>query len=90
MSKMLSYAQKIGANFALIVCEKHSDNVEFTRFYKRGSWQLSRNCMLVWNDDRQRWDNSSELSFVNIQRGLRWTFRKYTLIDFDKQERVKG
>jgi len=86
MSSLLKKAKEIGANFVLIV---HGDG-KYIRFYKRGSWHDSRNCMLYWNDARQRWDNSSELSFAGIEYGLRVTGRKYELIDFDKQERRKG
>lgn len=86
MSKLLEKAQAIGANYALIV---HGED-RYTRFYKRGSWEASRNCLLYWNETRQRWDNSSELSFQNIEYGLRMTGRKYDLIDFDEQKRKRG
>lgn len=89
MSKMLEAARAIGANYALIVHD--SDRYEgHRRFYKRGSWEESRNCLLYWNHERQRWDNSSELSFTNIEYGLKVTGRKYELIDFDKQQRKIG
>lgn len=86
MSKMLEAAKEIGANYALII---HGEN-GYRRFYKRGSWEESRNCLLYWNPEYQRWDNSSELSFTNIEYGLRVTNRHYDLIDFDKQERRSG
>lgn len=86
MSKMLEAAKEIGANYALIV---HGER-GYRRFYKRGSWNESRNCLLYWNPERQRWDNSSELSFRAIEYGLQVTGRKYDLIDFDKEERRSG
>lgn len=79
-------AEQIGADFALIVY----GGKKYTRFYKRGSWEESRNCMLYWNERYGRWDNSSELSFSSIEYGLRVTNRKYDLIDFVKQERKRG
>lgn len=88
MSKLLSKAQAIGANFALVVFKGKTDKVDYIRFYKTGSWELSRNCLLNYNEDRKRWDNSSELSFSNIINGMKWTGRKCSLIDFNKQERV--
>ena len=90
MSKLLKQAQAIGAGFALIVCKKNSDDVDYIKFYKRGNFEQSRNCMLYYNFDRNRWDNSSELSFANIEKGLKWTNRKYSIIDFDKQTRKNG
>ena len=89
MSKMLEAAKEIGANYALIV---HSNDryKGYSRFYKRGSWQESRNCLLYWDHERERWDNSSEPSFTKIEYGLKVTGRKYELIDFDKQERRSG
>ena len=86
MSKLLEKAKAIGANYALIVHGKD----RYTRFYKRGSWEVSRNCLLYWNELRQRWDNSSELGFQNIEYGLRMTNRKYDLIDFDNESRKSG
>lgn len=86
MSKMLEAAKEIGANYALIV---HGEK-GYRRFYKRGSWAESRNCLLYWNPDRMRWDNSSELSFRAIEYGLQVTNRRYDLIDFDKEERRSG
>lgn len=83
---MLEAAKEIGANYALIV---HGER-GYRRFYKRGSWNESRNCLLYWNPERQRWDNSSELSFRAIEYGLQVTGRKYDLIDFDKEERRSG
>lgn len=90
MSKLLKQAQAIGAKFALIVCHKDSDQVDYIRFYKRGTWETSRNCMLYYNAERDRWDNSSELSFANIEKGLKWINRKYSIIDFDNKERKNG
>lgn len=86
MSKLLEKAKAIGANYALIVHGKDG----YFRFYKRGSWEVSRNCLLYWNELRKRWDNSSELSFQNIEYGMRMTNRKYDLIDFDSQSRKSG
>lgn len=86
MSKLAEKAKAIGANFALIV---HGEK-GYMRLYKRGTWETSRNCLLYWNEERCRWDNSSELSFTNIKYGLKYTNRKYDLIDFDKQTRDKG
>ena len=86
MSRLLDTANEIGANYALIV---HGDKPSI-RFYKRGSWELSRNCLLFWNHERGRWDNSSELSFSNIEYGMKVTGRKYDLIDFDSQQRKSG
>lgn len=85
MSKLLATAQAIGAQFAVIT---HHD--KSVRFYKRGSWDLSRNCLLYWNFNRERWDNSSELNFKNIEYGFTITGRKYDLIDFEKSERKSG
>lgn len=90
MSKLLKQAQAISAKFALIVCHKDSDQVDYIRFYKRGNFEESRNCLLFYNFDRNRWDNSSELSFGNIEKGLTWTNRKYSIIDFDNKERKNG
>ena len=90
MSKLLKKAQAIGAGFALIVCKKGSDQVDYIKFYKRGTLEVSRNCLLYYNEERRRWDNSSELSFANIEKGLKWINRKYSIIDFDKQERKSG
>ncbi len=86
MSKLLEKAQAIGANFALIVQGEKG----YIRFYKRGSWETSRNCLVYWNALRQRWDNSSELGFGNIEYGLKITGRKYDLVDFDKGTRKSG
>ena len=86
MSKMLEAANRIGANFALIV---HGEK-GYRRFYKRGSWEESRNCLMYWNHERERWDNSSELNFTAIEYGLKVTNRRYDLIDFDKEERRSG
>lgn len=86
MSMVLEAANEIGANYLLIV---HGEK-GYRRFYKRGNWEISRNCMLYWNEERMRWDNSSELSFGLIEYGLQVTGRKYDLIDFDKQERRSG
>jgi len=86
MSKMLETAEAIGAHYGLII---HGDK-GYTRFYKRGSWEVSRNCLLFWNDVYQRWDNSSELSLRNIIYGVTITGRTYDLIDFVKQERTSG
>ena len=86
MSKMLEHARAIGANYALIV---HGER-GYRRFYKRGSWAESRNCLLYWDHERERWDNSSEPSFTKIEYGLKVTGRKYDLIDFEKQERRSG
>lgn len=86
MSKMAEKAKAIGANFALLV---HGEE-RYLRFYKRGSWEASRNCLMYWNEVRRRWDNSSELSFANIEYGLKVTNRNYDLINFDKQTRVSG
>ena len=88
MSKILQKAQAIGADFAIVVFKGKTDKVDYIRFYKTGSWDLSRNCLLNYNEDRGRWDNSSELSFSNIINGMKWTGRKCSLIDFNKQERV--
>lgn len=90
MSKLIKQAKAIGARFALIIYLKDSDQVDYIKFYKRGTWETSRNCMLYYNAERDRWDNSSELSFGNIEKGLTWTNRKYSIIDFDKQERKSG
>ena len=60
------------------------------RYYKRGTWETSRNCLMRWNEERQRWDNSSELGFRNIEYSLKITGRKYDLIDFEKQTRKSG
>lgn len=86
MSKLLEKAKAIGANNVLIV---HGE-AGYIRFYKRGTWELSRNCLLYWNDLRQRWDNSSELSFGCIEYGLQVTRQKYDLIDIDNQSRRSG
>lgn len=86
MSKLAEKAKAIGANFALIV---HGEK-GYMRLYKRGTRELSRNCLLYWNDERQRWDNSSELNFIKIEYGLQHTSRKYDLIDFDKETRKSG
>lgn len=86
MSKLAEKAKAIGANFALIV---HGEK-GYMRFYKRGTWEASRNCMLFWNEERRRWDKSSELSFNNIEYTLKITNHRYDLIDFDKEIRVKG
>lgn len=83
---MLEKAKAIGANYALIV---HGES-GYIQFYKRDSWELSRNCLMCWNDARERWDNSSELSFERIEYGLKITGRAYDLIDFDKMERKSG
>lgn len=90
MSKLIKQAKAIGARFALIIYLKDSDQVDYIKFYKRGNFEESRNCLLFYNFDRNRWDNSSELSFGNIEKGLTWTNRKYSIIDFDKQERKSG
>jgi len=86
VSKMLEAAREIGANYALIV---HGEK-GYRRFYKRGSWEESRNCLMYWNHERHRWDNSSELNFTAIEYGLKVTNRRYDLIDFDKEERRSG
>lgn len=86
MSKLQEAAQAIGANFVLIV---HGDK-RHLRYYKRGTWETSRNCLMCWNEDRKRWDNSCELGFRNIEYGLKITGRKYDLIDFEKQTRKSG
>lgn len=93
MSKMLEHARAIGANYALIVHDSQGNGKSYKgyrRFYKRGSWQESRNCLLYWDHERERWDNSSEPSFTKIEYGLKVTGRKYDLIDFEKQERRSG
>lgn len=84
MSRLLDTAKAIGANYALIV---QGDDA-YTRFYQKGSWEKSRNCLLFWNHERQRWDNSSELTFKNILYALRLMDRKFSLIDFDKETRI--
>lgn len=86
MSKFLDKAKAIGAGYALIVQGANG----YTRFYKRGSWDESRNCLMFWNDDRQRWENSSELSFGAIRQGMDWTGRLYDLIDFTTQKRERN
>lgn len=86
MSRMLEKAKAIGAQYALIVKGERP----YLRFYKRGNWDLSRNCLLYWNDERRRWDNSSELNFTAIEYGLKVTARPYELIDFEKQSRRSG
>lgn len=86
MSKFLNKAHAIGANFALIVRGPKG----YTRFYKRGTWEESRNCLMFWNDDRHRWENSSELSFEAIKNGMNWTGRHYDLIDFIKEKRERN
>ena len=83
MSKLLEAAQAIGARYALIVKGENG----YIRFYKPGTWETSRNCMLYWNEANQRWDNSSELSFSNIELGMRWTNREYDIIDFVNKTR---
>lgn len=83
MTSLSEMAETIGADFALIVYGEK----KYTRFYKRGTWEDSRNCMLYWNNNYQRWDNSSELSFASIEYGLRVTNRKYDLIDFINKSR---
>ena len=75
MSKLLEAAQAIGARYALIVKGENG----YIRFYKPGTWETSRNCMLYWNEAYQSWDNSSELSFSNIELGMRWTNREICL-----------
>lgn len=86
MSSLSEAATAIGANFALIVKGERP----YSRFYKRGSWEESRNCLMYWNPERERWDNSSELNFTAIEYGLKVTGRPYEIIDFDKQERRSG
>lgn len=86
MSAMLKKAQEIGADFALIVKGKDA----YMRFYKKGSFELSRNCMLYWNESRRRWDNSSELNFYNTERSMRTTGRSYSIVDFRDQSRKDG
>lgn len=86
MSKLLQKAEEIGAQFVLIV----RGDKGHIRFYKKGNWDMSRNCLLCWNEDRHRWDNSSELSFGNIQYGLKITNQEYDLIDFTSKKRVSG
>lgn len=81
--EMIAFAESIGAQFALIVRGKS----RYTRYYKHGTWDQSRSCLMFWNDDRKRWENSSELSFVNIEKGMEWTNTKYVLIDFINQTR---
>lgn len=83
MSKLQEAAQAIGANFVLIV---HGAK-RYCKYYKRGTWESSRNCLMYWNEERKRWDNSCELGFRNIEYGLKITGRKYDLIDFEKQTR---
>lgn len=86
ISKLLDKALAIGADFALIV--KGSN--PYTRMYKKGSWVQSRNCLLYWNEFRGRWDNSCELSFVNIEYALKITGRNYSLVNFKTKERFEG
>lgn len=82
-NKMVEIAEAIGARYALVVRGKNP----YTKFYKRGTWEQSRNCLLFWNFERQRWENSSELSFTNIEKGMDWTDTPYSLIDFVTQTR---
>ena len=89
MSKIISKAEAIGAQFALIVPDnKH--HIGYTKFYKKGSYEISRNCLLFWDERQCRWCNSSELSFSNIEYGLRITDRKYSLINFTNRTRSNG
>lgn len=93
MSNLLDQAnaiKAIGANYCVLVFKGQTDTVDYHRFYKRGTWETSRNCLLYYNYERMRWDNSSELSFGNIQRGFKWTKRKYSIIDFDNETRENG
>lgn len=89
MSKLLNKANSIGADFALIVSD-NKNHLGYTRFYKLGSWEVSRNCLLFWDENRRRWNNSSELGFHQIKYGLTVTGRNFTLVDFIKKEKEKG
>lgn len=86
MSRLQEAAQAIGANYVLIV----QGDGKRCEYYKRGTWETSRNCLLQWNEHRKRWDNTCELGFRNIEYGLKITGRKYDLIDCDRSTRRSG